>query len=257
MQHSEIFPTDTAKVRRDLETGEYFANARAWYDTIYHNMLGERSFFIIATLLCAVTIFLSLVVYSSLFPMHRAVPYVMRTDKISDEIITISPMRQNPEEELSFAIARFLVSNYILTREKYQYDVVDLELRFARIKATTSEEELTQYLAEVSPENPSSPHSKYGSDWTRTVGMQSVTLDLESQPAQARVYFYTELKNGPEKQTHQWLATIAFRFPPLTVDQATNKVLQWEEATQTFAPIWNVAFEVVDYATQEVGSQPR
>jgi type IV secretory pathway component VirB8 len=257
MQHSEIFPTDTAKVRRDLESGEYFTNARQWYDTLYHNMLGERSLFIIITLFSAITIFLSLVVYSSMFPLNRGVPYVMRTDKISDDIITVSPLRQSPEESLGFAVSRFLVNNYVITREKYKYDVVDLERRFARIKATTSEEELVQYLAEVSPENPASPHNKYGRDWTRTVGLQTVTLDLQAKPNQAKVYFYTDLTKGPEKQTNQWLATIAFRFPPLTVDQATNKVLQWDEAQKAFTPIQNVAFEVVDYATQEVGSQPR
>ncbi len=257
MQHTEIYPVDTAKVKQLIETGEYYSLARSWYDELYHRMLGERSFFIIVTLFAAVTSFFALVVYSSMFPLNPAIPYVIKTEKITDDVPYITPLREKPAEDLSLAVARFLVKNYVITRERYQYDVTDLERRFARIKSTTGDAEFAQYMEEVNPENPASPYNKYGRDRQRSVGIQKVTMQMEQEPKLAKVYFYTTLAKGPEEQTNQWLATISFRFPPLTVDQETNKVMQWDEEKKAFSPMQNVAFEVVEYAVQEVGNLPR
>jgi type IV secretory pathway component VirB8 len=258
MQHSTPHPVDTDNVRQMLESGDYFATARNWYDELYHRPLAERSFFVVITLMAAVTIVVALVVYASLFPLTRAVPYTILTEEeYSDDMPYIAALREEPSEDLNVAVSRFLLRNYVVTREKYLYDVVDLERRFNRIRATSAEVEFGKYQAETNPENPSSPYNKYGRDIRREVQLGKVQIDLNAVPAQARVYFTSYLnKAGGQQQANQWLATIAFRFPPLTVDQQTNKVLQWDENNKKFVPMEYVAFEVMDYSTQEIGSVP-
>lgn len=257
MQHSEIYPVDTARVKQQLQSGEYYTQARNWYDELYHRPLRERSFFVVVTVLCALTIFMSLVVYSSMFPLNPAVPYVIKVEKLTDDIPFIMPLRWETGEDINLSVVRFLLANYVETREHYQYDVTDLERRFARLRATTGEAEFKKYQEEVNPENPASPYTKYGRDTKRMVQVQRVDVMLEAQPPQAKIYFSSLLNKGLEKQSNQWLATIAFRFPPLKVDQETNKVLQWDEAQRNFVPMQNIAFEVVSYATQEIGNLPQ
>jgi type IV secretory pathway component VirB8 len=88
----------------------------------------------------------------------------------------------------------------------------------------------------------------------REVQIQQVKLDLEAEPQQARVYFATQLVRGAQITTNQWLATITFRFPLLTVNQLTNQVMQWDEEQKDYTLFNNMAFQVVEYGVQEVGS---
>lgn len=249
------YSIDTARIRTMVETGEYYTAGRKWYDELYHRPLAERSYFVLITLMSALTIFLSLMVYSSMYPLSRAVPYtILSNDDTSDDVPFIMPLREQVAEDLNLAMSRFLLKNYVVTREKYKYDVVDLERRFNRIRSTSGEREFGKYQAETNPENPSSPYNKYGRDIQRSVEIQSVQINLQTVPPQASIYFTTNLIKGGSQQVNQWLATIAFRLPALAVDQQTNAVLQWDETKKAFAPMQNVAFEVLDYATQEIGN---
>lgn len=255
MQQVKTHPIDPQEIRETVESGEYFATARKWYDDLYHRPLAERSYFVVITLMAGLTIFISLMVYASLFPLTRAVPYtILSQDEESDDVPYITPLRQAIGEDLNVSIARFLLGNYVTAREKYKYDVVEVERQFNRIRATSGENVLNQFLAELDASNPSSPVNKYGRDTERMVRIDKVVMNMEATPPQAQVYFATNLAKGASQQVNQWLATIAFRLPLLKVDQQVNMVLQWNEQTKEFELAENIAFEVVDYKTQEIGS---
>lgn len=256
MSRFHLEKVDTADVKRMLDSGEYFVQARIWYTERYLRPLGERSFFVVMTLLCALTIFLSLVVYSSMFPLQRNVPYTIlgNFETMYEDRPFIRPLRVVPAEDINLSVARFLLNNYVVTREKHRYEVLDIERRFARLRSTTADDAFYKYQKETSPENPSSPTNKYGRNATREVAIQRVDMKLEKQPNTARVYYSTLLTSGTNRQINQWVATITFRFPKLTVDQDTNKVLQWSETTKSFKLMQNVDFEITDYATQEINA---
>ncbi len=247
---------DTNHIRQQLESGEYFVQARVWYNELYLKQLGERSFFVVITLLAALTIFLSLVVYSSMYPLTRSVPYTIigNNESMYEDTPFIRHIREVKGEDINVSMSRFLMKNYVATREKYKYDVIDIERRFSRIRATTADAEFLKYQNETSPENPSSPTNKYGRNATREVLVQRVDLNLAVTPPQAKVYYATLLNAGTGKQINQWLATITFRFPSVKVDQSTNKVLQKDETSNQYTLMGNVNFEVLEYATQEISN---
>lgn len=260
MSRFHLEQVDTSEVKRMLESREYFVQARVWYTERYLRPLGERSFFVVITLLCALTIFLSLVVYSSMFPLKRGVPYTIlgNFETMYEDMPFIRPLRQVPGEDLNLSLSRFLLNNYVTMREKYRYDVLDIERRFARLRATTADDEFLQYQQESSPENPGSPTNKYGRNATREVAVQRVDMRMqEKETHTARVYYATLLSSGTGQQINQWVATITFRFPLVKVDQSTNKVLQWDASQGRFRVMKEVAFEVVDYATQEISGSSR
>jgi type IV secretion system protein VirB8 len=245
---------DTSRVRQLVESGEYFSQARIWYHELYHRPLGERSFFVVMTLFSAITIFLSTVVYTSMFPLAPTVPYIISTERSVEDMPFITPLRLVPGEDLNNVLVRFLLQNYIAARERYKYDVVDIERRSVRVQSATAAAELQKYLEENNPQNPSSPYNRYGRGAERQITIQSVSSNLEVEPRQARVYFSATVIQGQEVKTSQWLATIAFHFPLVTVDPKTSNVLQWNEKMQTFEPMQNIVFEVTAYATQEVSN---
>lgn len=252
MVRDDRFDIDPQKVKEDVQSGEYFSKARNWYDELYHRPLGERSYFILITCFSALTIWLSSQVYFSMFPLNPVIPYIILSENIVDEYPTIRPLRVVPAEDLNVAMARFLVSNYVEVRENYHYDVTQLEWNFNRIRSTSEDQEFNKYQRSVNPQNPASPFNKYGRDMSRNIYISNVALNLESEPRTAQVTFTSHVVNGNEVQTNYWSANITFRFPALTVDQETNKVLQWDEPSQSFRENREIVFKVVDYATQEL-----
>ena len=244
---------DTERVKNSVETGEYFAAARNWYDVIYHRPLGERSFFILLTFFAFVTILFSVLVYLSMFPLNRITPYIIRSDDLAEDIPFIRNIKAVPEEDLNVSVARFLVQNYVGLREEYRYDVNKLEQDYNRLRVTTADKEFSAYQELVSPQNPASPYNKYGRNMVREVAISGVQLSLNTTPKTAKVYFTTTLVDGINQQQESWEATISYQFPTLVVDQNTNKVLQWSQENNSFTQAEQVIFVVESYETQQLG----
>lgn len=243
---------DAARVKEDLEQGNYFNKARQWYDELYHRPLYERTYFIVVTFFSAMTIWLSSQVYLSMFPLNPVVPYFITSPNIVDEYPVISPLRKQPAEDINIAIARFLVTNYVEVRENFHHDMTRLEWNFNRIRSTTGEEEFSQYQREVNPQNPASPFNKYGREAKRDVSIYDVRLFLESEPRQAKVRFTSDVTRGREVETQNWEANITFRFPPLTVNQETNNVMQMNPTKGDYEEMREIFFQVEKYSVQEL-----
>ncbi len=246
------FTFDPKKIKQKLQSGEYFRDARIWYNELYHRPIGERSFFIVITLLSAITIWLSVHVYLSMFPLKPVIPYIILSENIVDEYPVISPLRQAPSEDLNISIARFLIANYVQMRENYQYDVQKMEWSFNRVRSTSTEQEFAKYQHVVNPQNPASPFNKYGRDARREIAISNITLDLESKPSSAQVHFTSKVIRNKQVQINNWVANITFSFPKLKVDQETNIVLQWDEASQSFKPVREIVFKVEKYEIREL-----
>lgn len=243
---------DTKLIRKSIADGSYFDNSRKWFDDLYHQPIGERSFFILIMILSVITIFFSTITYFSMQPLSRTVPYTIYSQDLSEELPIIKALRAEPSENINLSLARFLISNYVTEREAYRYDVVKLEWQFNRIRSTSGEQEFARYQQFINPENPSSPFTKYGRASTRTVSIYNINIDLEKKPKTAKVHFTTTVFDGKTSQHNNWVANITFRFPKLTVDQETNEVLQWNTKTKEYEIAEKIDFRVGRYNTQEI-----
>lgn len=243
---------DTDAIRGQLQDGSYFRRARQWFDVIYHRPIAERSYFIVITILAVVTIFFSTLVYLSMQPLVRTVPYTLYSTDIVEELPVIKPLKQSAYEDLNLSIARFLLEDYVTLREGYRYDVSLLEYNFNRVRGTTSEGEFLNYQAQINPENASSPFNKYGRNGTREIFISTSVIDFDIYPQMAQVYFATKTQANNRRDENSWIANITFRLPELRVNQKTNAVMQWNEAEQRFETAEEIVFKVDRYEVQEI-----
>jgi type IV secretory pathway component VirB8 len=231
---------------------EYYEEARAWYDDLYHRPLYERSYFIVITFFSAITIWLSSQVYLSMYPLKPVVPYLIESRDIVDEYPVIKPLRKWPGEDINLSLARFLVSNYVEVRENFQHDMTQLEWSFNRIRSSTAAEEFQRYRQQVNPQSSTSPFNKYGINARRKVYINKVQVNLEGEVKTARVTFRSDVVRDQQKESRNWEANIRFRFPPLMVNQQTNEVMQWNAELAQYQEMKQVAFLVEGYTVQEL-----
>lgn len=253
MSYQEMSESEAKRIKQAVESGEYFRQARKWYDVIYHRPLGERSFFILVTFFAFITIVLSASVYLSMQPLRRTVPYIIQSFNLAEDIPYVRSLKYAPEENLNVSVARYLVYDYLNRREYYKYDVAKLEQTFSRLRVTTADHEFANYQELVSPQNPASPFNKYGRNIVREVYPGNMTLEMEGEPKTAKVRYTTNLIDGTKQQQEYWEATIRFYFPQLIVDQQTNKVLQWSPEQNSFIEAQEIVFIVESYVTQQLG----
>jgi type IV secretory pathway component VirB8 len=246
---------NAGRIYEQVQSGEYYQKARQWYDDKYHNPMIERSFFIIVTVLCALTILISVMVWRSMFPLAPVIPYMVTSSDINKELPIIQRLRTHSDQTIDEAIAEFLLKNYVLSWESYQYDLQKIESRFARIRATSEDTIFAEYQALMNPENRSSPLNYLAREGSRKVyidGVQIPQLAKDGSISNGTVYFSTITNQGGKETQQAWKADITFRFPPLRVDQETNEVWQLDLSDQAFKKAdKELYFRVSDYDATE------
>lgn len=246
---------NTQQIKQDIASGAYYQNARRWYDDIYHKPIAERSYYIVIMVLSALTIFFSSLVYTSMSPLKRVVPYTIYTQDMSNEFSVLTSLKEEPGEDINLSIVRFLIKNYISVREDYSYDVTKLEWQYNRVQAVSDAEEFARYRVFVNPENLSSPLNRYGRTHLREANIYNLSIDLDDDVKMATAYFTTYLRSEEGLEQNNWVAKITFSFPELTVDPESNEVLQWNAETEIFEPTSVIKFVVNKYVIQEVTQQ--
>lgn len=127
---SEIFPT-----KEYIESGEYFEDARKWYNFKYLNPLSHRSL-LFFTFLIAIAILFSIAInIYSLLPLVKKVRYLISSENIfqaSANITHISGVDTDP----TVAIAKIMASDYVIKRESYDYDNLKPQFIFVQNSST-------------------------------------------------------------------------------------------------------------------------
>ena len=121
-------------VQEYIKSGEYFKDARKWYNFKYIYPLSQRSFLlIICTLLSAVLIGLILNI-KDLFPIINQVRYSLSTvsDQSSANIIKADSIKHDPRA----SIADIMIKNYLVHREIYDYDNLKDQFIFIQNNST-------------------------------------------------------------------------------------------------------------------------
>ena len=233
---------------------EYFALSRNWYDELYHRPMIERGYFILLSLFAFLTIFFAFLVYESMFPLAPTVPYLVTTDNINEDLPVIRHLRTTEDQTLQESLVKFLVEDYVTQRETYNYTQDSIERRFNRVHSTSEPAIFSAYQQLMNPENRSSPLSYLGRDGTRRPRINSTQFNVQPDRAEgtATVHFTTLTTRDGKDNNQSWQADIAFRLPPLKVDQKTNEVLQLDENSGQYVPLEKTLnFRVTTYEIRE------
>ena len=164
-------------------------------------------------LLIFILIVMSAQVYK-LPPTHIVIDYgIVFDDSNIDRKITLTPAK-GVEDSTELSIAKILLENYVIERERYNYSLLKNQIEF--VKMNSSNKVFTQYYNFINIDNGLSPVLHFQDKITRSIEIiyTNCTSDYTSQ-----VQFRSIAKDANQKILEQilWQADINFEIDPVNI----------------------------------------
>lgn len=219
-------------IAEKIRDGSYYNDALEWYMRKYIYPISERTLMIMITAVVAVIFLLSASNIKSLITENPSIPFPIKVEDSVDHFSYIKPLAK-PSESTQEAVARYLVEDYLMTREEYIPEDVrnnKLKYKLKKIKSSSSKQVLEEYKNYMSELNPYSPIVRYGDSTTRNITIKSFKfLGSDATSGKAVVTFEAETqKDGEEaKSKSLWEATVLFRLPDIETVARTGSPLRF------------------------------
>ncbi len=211
-------PTDPQELLRQVESGEYFREMSNAYATVYLDPISDRYFYLAFTGASVLIFLISITAFSALFPIKRDIPFWYWSEDIFEERPVIKPLRMHPEEDINVSIKRWLVSEYVRRREAYDINTLELNVRF--VKASSEAPLFAAWQRGLDPSNPDSPISQFQRHSSRRINVVNV---VPNQDGTVDVIFDALVDNRKEVKKTRLIATIAFQYDNVTIDQDSGQ----------------------------------
>lgn len=233
-------------VRSSVKDGSYFKDGLNWYFFRYVDPFCQRTILTFAGILSCVVCYSLYVMIEGAFPLVQKDPIFIKAYDQSLYLPTLVPLKpheKGPGSEkydptiktVDEAILKYLLTIYISDREGYDFskaEVDDVNIKFSRIRNTSSEAQYREFQMYMSKDNPNSPILNFGRDIVKTINVRSVKFikdeptDFASKakefisvkiPTEAEVKFVATTKktddNGVITSDNQnYVAKISFNF---------------------------------------------
>jgi type IV secretion system protein VirB8 len=228
-----------------IRSGTYFTQARAWFDAVYIGPISERTFFCIIAILAGLVGIFSVSSVFRLMPLTNRDPVlVYASDRADDVYMSLLPLTER-REPVNPAIAKFYVTQYVLSREGYFAQTFLANARFVRVQSDVAA--YNAYAVAYDPSNAASPFAALGEYGQRFINIQSARVDVDSEgKGKAEVKFVSETKGVDAPSTTNWTAKIDFNYTDLTSQAVDNK-----ETGKKDLNVTDPHFQVVNYVLQQ------
>lgn len=222
-----------AALAPQVESGEYFREARTMYSSLYLSPLADRFLYLLAALGAFLVLGSALIALSMLLPLKTPVPYMVEVRSLLDERPAIQPVGK-PGEDVNAALIRHFLADYVQRRESY--DLSTLELNVRAVRNQSAEAVYDAWQRSLDPAVPDSPIGRFQRHSTRSISIVSVDY---SPGGTAEVTYDASVNGMLSAPPLRMRANIAFRFDPVRLDQETGKASPF-------------SFQVTDYSTRRV-----
>jgi type IV secretion system protein VirB8 len=202
-----------SSVQEYIKSGEYFKDARKWYNFKYIYPLSQRSFLLIICVFFTIILVGLALNIRNLFPIISQVRYSLNTTSYqsSANIMKADSIKHDSRA----SIADIMVKNYLVHRELYDYD--NLKLQFIFIQNNSTRIVFRKFFNYMNIDNPDSPVMRYQKYIRRSVNIISTEY---TKPDEALITFNATAKNtgGEIFENMIWQATINFQIDELNLD---------------------------------------
>lgn len=209
----------SGSLKQLIESGEYFDEAKRWYQTSYIHPFSQRSFLLIITVISVVMFFSIVVNIYNLFPMKREVQYIINSADLTDKSVKIYKATYD-DRDVQLSITNVLVNKYIIAREKYTYQ--DLKTQFTYVKNNSTRVIFQRFLSFMNIDNPESLILKYQKNVNR-----EVTIVSSSYPDQnnAIVTMHSVAKDitGKTYEDKLWQIKLQFDIDKVDIDVSSGQ----------------------------------
>jgi type IV secretion system protein VirB8 len=198
---------------------EFYQSASDWAYDMYQSQTLWLRRCLIALIITAIFLLLSLVGNCLLVPFKEKVPYLYAFDHASGEVTAIGKLEPTTLSS-NAEVSRYFLIHYVIQAESYDADNIDQP--YQMVWAQSSEHVRQQYENLVNSSNPNSPYRLYGKDKYVTVHITSINR-LNDNTVDVKFEKTLHDRAANSDQTIQKEAIIKWEFSKAEI---TDKMLE-------------------------------
>ncbi|MFY9589848.1 virB8 family protein [Rickettsia endosymbiont of Halotydeus destructor] len=200
-------------VQEYIKSGDYFADARKWYNFKYITPLSQRSLLFLACIIFIALLLTICLAINALLPINQKISYAINSNK--EKHATIINTKQSTQHDPYNSVANIIIRNYVMQREAYDYDM--LKKQFVFIQDTSTRIVYIQFANFMNIDNPLSPVMRYQKLFRRSIKILAITNNNNNEII---VTFESLAKNttGEILENMVWEATIGFVMDQISLD---------------------------------------
>ncbi len=200
-------------VQEYVKSGEYFADAKKWYNFKHLYPLAQKSWLLICACILAFLLAIVVLGFTVLLPIKQKIQYSLYTPNLTSSVAVITQaneIKNNPRA----SIADIMVRGYIKHREQFDYE--RLKEQFVYMQNNSTKVIFRKFYNYMSIDNPDSPIMRYQKHIRRSVNFESVTYPEEGL---ALVVFQSIAKSssGEVVENALWQAKIGYEIDPISL----------------------------------------
>lgn len=231
---------DNKEIAESVRSGQYFNQAREWFQAVYIGPISERSFFLVVAVLAAFVAVCGVLSVFKMMPLtSRVAVIVYAPEDYSGKVQKIVPLGKHGDD-VNTAMIHHLVSNYVSAREGYSARAMISNGMV--VYANSNDAEYASYQAAADPQNPESYFAKLGQSVERLVKIKSVSVGQDT----AKVAFTVEYKGVEDNQKSRWTAKLNYTYTGVKTE-----IVEDSETGQQVLQATEPKFQVTKYVLEQ------
>jgi type IV secretion system protein VirB8 len=214
--YQKIMDKVLSSVQEYIKSGEYFIDARKWYNSQYLYPLVQRSCLMFFGIIFSILLLSVAINFKTLLPVVRQVRYAIISQSLKNATITSANHIRN---DAISSIDDIMVRNYLKHRESYDYDLLQPQFIFMQNNSTRII--FRQFANFMNIDNPISPVMRYQRSLRRSVNIISVVYNKNNEA----IVIFTSLVKGSSNEILEnmvWQATINFEIDEINIYLPNN-----------------------------------
>jgi type IV secretion system protein VirB8 len=204
---------------RSAEIESYLADAQRWdQDLVAKAEASRRRAYWVASAFGGLAT-LALLAFDVMLPLKSVEPFVIRVDNTTG-VTDVVPVYVG-KGDVSEAVTRYLLHNYVVTRERYFYAMAEQDYNL--VGAYNSPQMNSLWMQAWDRGNPESPLVKFKDGTTVRCQIQSISFIKRADGIQdlAQVRFLTGKKSGGsgQDQIQHWISTVQYGYVSPSKDE--------------------------------------
>lgn len=209
------------EIAEKIRNGSYFTEANNWYAGKYIYPETERSMMLLFAIAAILALLPIVFLLKTTVQANNKVPFPITVADLTSTMPVIQPLMHGDETPQE-AVAKYLISDYIKSREEYIYNTMNgdkLKKLLKKVKSSSAKPVLNEYVSYMSERNPYSPLVRYKDHTNRYINIKSITFsDTDQTSGKARVIFEaTEKPNNGEEKISLWEVTMNLKLPDIAI----------------------------------------
>ncbi|KJW05501.1 virB8 family protein [Rickettsia argasii] len=207
----------TNAIQEYIKSGEYFIDARKWYNFKYILPLSHRSLLLLICTIFTLLLTLVCININILLPINKKVSYLIKDDAAKQA--TVTNTKHSTLTNPYISIANIMLQNYVKQREEYNYNI--LKEQFTFIKNASTSIVYMQFANFMNIDNPLSPVIRYQKLYRRSINILSINNINYNE---AVVTFESLAKNSTDAilENMVWEARIGFIMDSISTNTSPD-----------------------------------